>query len=284
MAEKCLLAATIAILACHPSITIKCIKPKSFVKESSKKPKPTSPSKALNQYPNKKSLKTIEKLDPNCLYFSSSRLVNTVSEVLEGNPLFGYIETLIKSSWLDKTSLKINKILRVSHSVRTLLVFEQYRQMVCRLDKRLGVEGNELMRFHATMISCSLGSNGSSSSYICGKKRCGVCRVLGSTFSIKDGSVSFIEKSGKAHEKVMTSECRLTNNNGVLARKAIIVCRVIAGRVAYLDKHGLMMNDEEGGFDSVLGLSEDEESNGIEELFVLNRRAVLPCFVVTYSV
>lgn len=138
----------------------------------------------------------------------------------------------------------------------------------------LEVEGNELMMFHATTFSCSLGSNGSSS-YTCGMKRCGVCRILGSKFSINDGSVSFFEKSGKAHENV-TSECRL---NGVLAKKAIIACRVIAGRIAHLDKHGLMMNGEEGGFHSVVG-----ESNSAKELSVLNPRAVLPCFVVTYSI
>ncbi|CAN1323043.1 hypothetical protein LINPERPRIM_LOCUS32608 [Linum perenne] len=61
----------------------------------------------------------------------------------------------------------------------------------------------------------------------------------------------------------------------------MLVCRVIAGRV----KRG----SEDGGggygggaYDSVAGC-EGVYSNYLEELFVYNPKAILPCFVVIYK-
>lgn len=66
-------------------------------------------------------------------------------------------------------------------------------------------------------------------------------------------------------------------------KRAMLVCRVIAGRVGcdpgYVDK-------EDSGFDSLVGRKNgshmrlDEE----DELLVFNSRAVLPCFVIVYTV
>ena len=62
-----------------------------------------------------------------------------------------------------------------------------------------------------------------------------------------------------------------------MRRKAMIVCRVIAGRV-----HRPLENIQEmagqTGFDSLAG-KVGLHSN-IEELYLLNPRALLPCFVV----
>lgn len=55
-----------------------------------------------------------------------------------------------------------------------------------------------------------------------------------------------------------------------------MVCRVIAGRV----KEAAAEEEEEmGGFDSLA----DDGAN-LEELFVGNPKAILPCFVVIYRV
>ncbi len=66
-------------------------------------------------------------------------------------------------------------------------------------------------------------------------------------------------------------------------KRAMLVCRVIAGRVgcdqAVVDK-------EDPGYDSLVGREAgahtrlDEE----DELLVFNPRAVLPCFVIVYTV
>lgn len=70
-------------------------------------------------------------------------------------------------------------------------------------------------------------------------------------------------------------------------KRAMLVCRVVAGRVAREDESCDANNDghkEDGEFDSVLvagggcriGVEE-------EELLVYSPRAVLPCFVIVYG-
>ncbi|KAK9290917.1 hypothetical protein L1049_009096 [Liquidambar formosana] len=142
--------------------------------------------------------------------------------------------------------------------------------------ERLLVDGNELLRFHGAIITCSLGNDGVST--ICDKKFCGVCRVIGSNVPVQAGFSSLCQKSWEAHENG-TVECL---PNGVSARKAIILCRVIAGRIARTHEHGLV-DGEEGGFDSVVR-STGCKSKSSEELIVFNSSAVLPCFVVIYTV
>lgn len=58
-------------------------------------------------------------------------------------------------------------------------------------------------------------------------------------------------------------------------KRAMLVCRVVAGRIG---SEGEELDKEDGGFDSVI-------VRGVqEELLVFNPRAVLPCFVIVYSV
>lgn len=74
--------------------------------------------------------------------------------------------------------------------------------------------------------------------------------------------------SGRAHEIGSAYEMG--------SRRAMMVCRVIAGRV----KEAAAEEEEEmGGFDSLA----DDGAN-LEELFVGNPKAILPCFVVIYRV
>lgn len=61
-------------------------------------------------------------------------------------------------------------------------------------------------------------------------------------------------------------------------KRALLVCRVIAGRVGC--DPGLV-DKEDLGFDSLVGRG----SGGFEdELLVFNPTAVLPCFVIVYAV
>lgn len=67
--------------------------------------------------------------------------------------------------------------------------------------------------------------------------------------------------------------------DGAGSARAMLVCRVIAGQVR---KAG---GEEEGLFDSVAGEEDGGGAYGsMEELFVANPRAILPCFVVIYRV
>ena len=66
-------------------------------------------------------------------------------------------------------------------------------------------------------------------------------------------------------------------------KRAMLVCRVVAGRVGCDSED---VDKEDGGFDSVFGRSGDGVHTGVdeEELLVFNPRAVLPCFVIVYTV
>ena len=87
------------------------------------------------------------------------------------------------------------------------------------------------------------------------------------------------ENSWKAHEKVTNDYVA----KRVCARRAIILCQVIAGRVGGYHRHDLMVIGEEGRFDSLVASNADD-SNGSDKLMALNPRAMLPCFVVIYEV
>ncbi|KAI4390109.1 hypothetical protein MLD38_002256 [Melastoma candidum] len=82
--------------------------------------------------------------------------------------------------------------------------------------------------------------------------------------------------SGRAIESIDAGEDE-NADPGATTRKALIVCRVIAGRV-----HRPIENIQEmagqTGFDSLAG--KVGLYSHIEELYLLNPRALLPCFVV----
>lgn len=61
------------------------------------------------------------------------------------------------------------------------------------------------------------------------------------------------------------------------AKRAMLVCRVIAGRV------GCEPDVVDKGYDSLVGRA-DGRLEEEDELLVYNPRAVLPCFVIVYNV
>ncbi|XP_023756624.1 uncharacterized protein LOC111905182 [Lactuca sativa] len=209
---------------------------------------------------------------------------HAVTELMEGDSSRKIVEIICRSSWIksDNTSGRIEKILKVHNMPKTLARFEEYRESVktkaSKLPKkhpRCLADGNELLRFYGATIACSLGINGASSS-LCVSDKCCVCRIIRDGFStkreIKGGiGVFTTSTSGRAFESIEVIE------EGPDTRKALIVCRVIAGRV-----HRPLENIREmagqAGFDSLagkLGLY-----SNIEELYLLSPRALLPCFVV----
>ncbi|XVE61750.1 hypothetical protein DITRI_Ditri06bG0064900 [Diplodiscus trichospermus] len=300
MVERCLMAASLAALVCHPNATIKCFKPKSKSSSSSYKEKPSPHN---NQSPNKNDFRANSSLSRSSVSFDmnittpptpdlatsrSGRHSYLVSDLVDQEPAFGVVETIVRSGWDKKIGLKIEKILKINHNIDVLNKFEEYREIVKSKStnvssageteriERLAVDGNELLRFHGAIVTCCLGNDELSS--ICHRECCGICKMIGSSLSAGEQSVALSSNSRQAHTKVV-NECV---GNKICARKAIVVCRVIAGRVARCRGEGLVDGDE-GGFDSVVSLSEDQ-LEGSEELIVLNARAVLPCFVIVYNV
>lgn len=83
--------------------------------------------------------------------------------------------------------------------------------------------------------------------------------------------------SGRAHD------C----GGGEGSRRAMLVCRVIAGKVKRLTEGTTLGAEEEtsslaASYDSVAG--DAGIYSNLEELTVFNPRAILPCFVVIYKV
>ncbi|KAF9614254.1 hypothetical protein IFM89_016546 [Coptis chinensis] len=144
-------------------------------------------------------------------------------------------------------------VLKVNNPPRTVTRFEEYRHVVkCRVGSGDGgrclADGNEVMRFYC--VGPTAGAIYDMS---------GLCE-----FSGKNRTICTYSGSGRAHESF----------GGGKGRRAMLVCRVIAGRVC---KRLGVESFLEGrvGFDSVSG------DNG--ELFVFDSRAVLPCFLIIYK-
>ncbi|KAJ0593501.1 putative transcription factor C2H2 family [Helianthus annuus] len=208
---------------------------------------------------------------------------HAVTELMEGDSSRKIVEIICRSGWLkpDNNSGRIEKVLKVHNMQKTLARFEEYRDLVktkaSKLPKkhpRCLADGNELLRFYGTTIACSLGINGESS--LCISDKCSVCRIIRHGFStnreLKDGvGVFTTSTSARAFESIEVSE------DGPDARRALMVCRVIAGRV-----HRPLENIQEitgqTGFDSLAG-KVGPHSN-IEDLYLLSPKALLPCFVV----
>jgi hypothetical protein len=80
--------------------------------------------------------------------------------------------------------------------------------------------------------------------------------------------------SGRAHDSLNCTE----------GRKAMLVCRVIAGKMRRMEDDTHAEEDSvsaAASYDSVAG-SAGVYSN-LEDLLVFNPRAILPCFVVIYK-
>ncbi|KAI4316926.1 hypothetical protein L6164_024853 [Bauhinia variegata] len=204
------------------------------------------------------------------------------------------VEIIFKSSWLKKDSplCKIERILKVHNTQRTIQRFEDCRDAVKtralnsnKKNPRCAADGNELLRFHCTSLTCSLGARGSSS--LCGSvPGCGVCTIIRYGFQGKPGGggagnggenckgVRTTASSGRAHDSLQSTD----------SRRAMLVCRVIAGRVKHVPDEAPSEEGavSAGSYDSVAGYA--GIYSNLEDLIVFNPRAILPCFVVIYKV
>ncbi|KAL0391898.1 UNVERIFIED_CONTAM: hypothetical protein Sradi_2412600 [Sesamum radiatum] len=189
----------------------------------------------------------------------------------------------VKLAQKDNPICKIERILKVHNTRRTIQRFEDYRDAVkirantsAKRNARCAADGNELLRFHAATLTCSLGARGSSS--LCGSiPACGVCTIIRHGFQgSKISGVRTTASSGRAHDCL----------GGSGTRRAMLVCRVIAGRVKRVAEDSA--GDEDGSAAPAAGSYDSLASyagvySNLEELYVFSSRAILPCFVVIYK-
>ncbi|KAJ3681513.1 hypothetical protein LUZ60_016002 [Juncus effusus] len=199
---------------------------------------------------------------------------HAVSELGPEDSSRNIIEIIFQSSWLKKNGpiCTIDRILKVQNSQKTVAKFEDYRDLIkiksskfAKKYPRCTADGNELLRFHCTTLGCQLGLNGSTN--LCSSNlTCQVCGIIKDGFKPdSDGRILTMATSGRAHDALKSSS----------VKKAMLVCRVIAGRV-----RRVQMQDAGEEYESQAGLS--SPYSNLDELFVFNPKAILPCFVVIY--
>ncbi|KAM7259843.1 hypothetical protein ACFE04_015584 [Oxalis oulophora] len=216
---------------------------------------------------------------------------HAVTELFDGESGKNIVRIIFKTGWtnMDK-SPDVHRVLKIHNSSKTLSRFEEYREFVKEKaannrafklrDERCIADGNELLRFYCTTFMCDLGQNGNSS--LCTQQYCSTCGIIKSGFSPKMDGISTLSSSWRGHVSIpeeIEEEFKFMN-----VKRAMLICRVIAGRVGF----GLEdVDKEDGGFDSIVGRG---RGSGVltrvdeEELLVFSPRAVLPCFVIVYNV
>ncbi|CAI0475599.1 unnamed protein product [Linum tenue] len=237
---------------------------------------------------------------------------HAVSELRDGDSGNNIVRIIFKAGWSCKEKTpEIRRILKIHNSPKILTRFEEYRELVKskaskiggegrRRDERCIADGNELLRFHCATFVCDLGLNGgfgfgsgfSSSSSLCNQQYCSVCGIIKSGFSPKMDGISTLSTSWRAHAAIpeeIEEEFQFMN-----VKRAMLVCRVIAGRVgSEMEEEEEEVDKDGGGFDSLMGraVGGGDDGGGLhhakldeEELLVFNPKAVLPCFVIVYTV
>jgi hypothetical protein len=216
-----------------------------------------------------------------------------VSELGGDDTSRNIIEIIFQSSWLKKQNpvCAVDRILKVHNAPAVLARFEAYREAVkvkalalTGAGARCTADGNELLRFHCAPLACSLGANGAT--HLCDAAACVACGIVRDGFA-KGAGVRTMATSGRAHDAVQEGE-------GGAERRAMLVCRVIAGRVKRAAPAPCQETEESANtavveetedaseeYDSVAGTAGVYSS--LDELEVFNPRAILPCFVVVYK-
>ncbi|CAL9758046.1 unnamed protein product [Musa acuminata subsp. burmannicoides] len=181
----------------------------------------------------------------------------TLAELPTGHSSRRVVEIIFSSSWSSSGGRpaaafpgEIEMLFRVHNPARTVARFEEHRAAVRARaarsdDARCAADGNEMMRFH-----CGVGGG---VVYDAGV----ACSAVWSAGGKVEGVRTFAG-SGGAH----------ASGGGGTGRRAMLVCRVIAGRV-------------KAEFDTESEAESVTLENG--ELVVFDLRAVLPCFLIIYK-
>ncbi|KAK4439723.1 hypothetical protein Salat_0307200 [Sesamum alatum] len=189
-----------------------------------------------------------------------------------GEPSRNVILMIYRASSANPTkcSRKIKRVLKVKNSPNIIEEFEKYRETVKSTSydhhPRSMVDGNEILQFYGTTISCC-DRKTQLVSELCRDPTCRVCRIVQSGFNTFYNIQHGIRLSMSSEDMSEDLSAVAKNKN---ADKAVIICRTIAGRV---------MDVEDGECESVGdGLSVKPQS-----LVLRNPTAVLPCFVIVFD-
>ncbi|MBA0876197.1 hypothetical protein Goshw_000043 [Gossypium schwendimanii] len=187
--------------------------------------------------------------------FAMQSFVGLVSELGLEDSGRNIVEIIFKSSWLKKDNpiCKIERILKVHNNQRTIQRFEDCRDAV------------KTRALNSTRKNPRCAADGN--------------ELLRTEPAAEFKGVVTTASSGRAHDSIKRTD----------GRRAMLVCRVIAGRVKRVADEAPPLEDENssgvsssaGSYDSVAAYA--GVYSNLEELVVFNPRAILPCFVVIYK-
>lgn len=241
-------------------------KPKKKPKPTDSAQKPPSISERPDRNPESSTLSPTGMTRPvRTRSRTHDQFLPALTELPEGHPSRNVVDIIFHTSWSPKAfSGRVEMIFKVQNGPKAVARFEEYKELVKsrarsggpRKDEeenaRCAADGNEVMGFHCLGPTTGGGAYdacGGAWTFPGGKGSAVICTYSG---------------SGGAHESA----------GGGRGMRAMLVCRVIAGRVS-----------EQLGLDSLLngrvGLDSVSGDNG--ELLVFDPRAVLPCFLIIYK-
>ncbi|KAA8522247.1 hypothetical protein F0562_012927 [Nyssa sinensis] len=195
-------------------------------KHKPRKPKPPPPNQPSSRKAEPVSNQPTNRVRPSTSTRRSrapDSFLPVLSELPEGHPSRNVVEIIFHTSWSPKAfSGRIEMVFKVQNLPRTVTRFEEYREVVksraasgggatadggCEDHARCVADGNEVMRFHCLGPTTGrMYEAGGGSWAFHGGKGAAIC-----TFS----------ESSVAHE----------NSGCGRGRRAMLVCRVISGRV-----------------------------------------------------
>lgn len=183
-------------------------------------------------------------------------IMNTLIE-----PLFR--EGLMSNSEENNWSQLVERVLKVNNTIEKLSRFEeQVEEQVDSQTQPCSLANMDVLwRFYGAPVSCSFGSKGSKSTLqLCDSDGCSLCSVL-------------------RHEKrgvcTTTSSMALEKIGDVRVRKAVILCKVVPGRI------DLTSSEKQ---DDALSLFYSRVNREAKAMYVRNTSALLPLYVVIYKI
>ncbi|KAL3508406.1 hypothetical protein ACH5RR_027807 [Cinchona calisaya] len=195
-----------------------------------------------------------------------------------GDPSRNIVEKIIRAASAEpsKHFSKIRKVLKVINPIDILEKFERYRETVKKSSfeqykkhPRTIIDGNEMLQFYGTTMTCCTGKT--KVSELCKDPCCRVCRIIQSGFNTAYNKASGIRLNTSSEE---LSEDITVISRGKDVKRAVIVCRAIAGRVVNLDGDASEQDCDSLG---------DGVHSRIEYLNLRNPSSVLACFIMVFS-
>ena len=227
--------------------------------------------------------------------FSESRLLDlhqtarrALTELADGDSGLNIVRIIFQSGWKGRGSVNIpvgvraipvvHRVLKIQSSPSMLACFEECRESIrsraaASGNERCMADGNERLRFYCATFLCGLSQDGSLG--VCGSPFCSACGIVRRGFGDKDADGVVTYATGWGAHSALPEELE-REFAAMNVCRAMLLCRVVAGRVAGGDVDPA--ESKKANYDSAA-------VDGVDDvLLVLDSRAVLPCFLIIYSV